>query len=358
MTRKLLAILLLAALLPLPAQAADSSEPFDPKAAPSAMAAKFVEIENPEYLKGLKRVVIPSFMVEFVTEAKASTALSGIALATGGNSSALIRMKGAQPEQFQSVTDRLYAQTVEALIQAGIEVISRDRLLANATFKEIAAKGEKAPREEEAKGGKGMYHSAVELPLYFMNEENFITRLFSKPKEDVYLTFGTKFGAGFSTAQIPSLEEKLAQELDATVLKVRITFLGGTAQLEHSFWTGSSASAQGAASFAPVATRYAFITGKGDKARLSLKNPVNTGHLGEMVNITSTTSKAVDTARNAITVASRLAPIFGVRGVDLGYGSEVEYEWKVEPGSFEQVIQDFHPALARMFVASLSAAGN
>lgn len=355
MLRRFIASALLVLSLPFSTLAADGSETFDIKASPAVMAAKFVEVENPEYLKGLKRVVIPSFMVEYVTEAKASTAIDGIAMVTGGPSSALIRIKGGQPEQFQAVTDRLYEQTVAELAQAGIEVVSKEQLKANATYQEIAGKGEKAPREEEAKGGKGIYHTAGDLPLYFMNEQNFITRLFSKPKEDIYLTFGTKFGSGFSAAQIPALEEKLAREFDATVLKVRITFLGGTAQVEHSFWTGHTANAQGAAAFAPAATRYAFINGNGDKARLSLKSAVTTGHLGEMVNVTSTTSKAVDVARNALTVASRLGAAFGVRGVDLGYGNEVEYEWRVEPGSFEQVIQDFHPAVARMFLASLGS---
>lgn len=338
-----------------PAFAGDTPEFFDPQAPAAAMAAKYVEIENPDYLKNVKRVVIPSFMVEYVTEAKASAELTGIALAVGGASSALIRMKGAQPEQFQAVTDRLYEQTVAELARAGIEVVPQAQLKASATFQEIAAKGEKAPREEEAKGGKGVYHTAVDLPLYFMNEQAFIQKLFSKPKDDIYLTFGTKFGSGFSTAQIPMLEEKLAKEFDAAVLKVRITFLGGTAQREHSIWTGGSATAQGAASFAPTATRYAFINGNGDKARLSLKSTVNTGHLGELVNVTSTASKAVDVARNTLTVASRLGAAFGMRGVDLGYGSEVEYEWRVEPGSFEQVIQNYHPAVARMFLASLAS---
>lgn len=339
------------------ALAADAPERFDPAAEPGTMAGKFVEFENPEYLKDIKRVVIPSFMVEFVTEAKASVALSGIQLVMGGNSSALIRIKGANPEQFQEVTDHLYEQTITELNKAGIEVVPKEQLLANATFKEIAAKGEKAPREEEAKGGKGVFHTAEGLPLYFMNEQNFITKFLSKPKEDNYLTFGTKFGSGFSTAQIPMLEEKLAKELEATVLKVRITFLGGTAKLESNIWIGGSVTAEGAASFAPTATRYALINAKGDKSRISLKEMINTGHLGEMVNVTSTASKAMDVARNTLTVASRLGAAFGVRGIDAGYGSEVEYEWRVEPGSFEKVIVDFHPPVARMLVSAMKGEG-
>ena len=82
-----------------------------------------------------------------------------------------------------------------------------------------------------------------------MNEIGFIPKfevnLFGKPKEDLFLAFGTRFGAGFATAGIPQLEEKLAQELAATVMKVRITILCGAVQADHSFWTGGSVSVKG-----------------------------------------------------------------------------------------------------------------
>ncbi len=337
---------------------------FDPKAEPALMAGQFVQVENGENLRNLKRVVIPSFMVEYVTEAKAETLIDGIAMLSGAPSNAVIRLKGGDPAKFQAVTDRLYEQTIAELNKAGIEVVPHDKLIASETFKEIASKDEKAPREEEAKGGKGVFHSAKNLPLYFMDERAFIQKfeikLFNKPKEDLFLTFGTRFGSGFSTAQIPALEEKLAKEFDATALKVRITFLGGSAQVDHSFWTGSTVSIKGAAAFAPMVTRYAFVGGNGERARLSLKDAVTTGELGDLVNVTSDASKAADIARNTVTVASRLLPLLsGGRvgnGIDLGYGNSAEYEWRIEPGTFEKVIENYHPAVARMLLTSLGAA--
>jgi hypothetical protein len=326
-------------------------------------AALFVEVENADKLQGIGRVVIPSFMVEFVTEAKADTQLNGIAMFAGATSNAVVKLKGGNPEKFQAVTDLLYEQTVAELGKAGIEVVALGKLRESATYKEIAAKGETAPREEEAKGGKGIYHTAKGLPLYFMDEVGFIPKfqikLFSKPKEDNFLTFGTKFGAGFSAGMIPPLEEKLAKEFDATVMKVRITVLGGAAQVDHSFWTGSGVSVKGAGAFAPMVTRYAFIRSNGDKARVSLKNAVTTGELGELVNVTSTASKTADVARNTITVASRLLPaLSGGRmggGLDLGYGSSADYEWRIDPGTFESVIENYYPAISRMFVAKLQS---
>jgi hypothetical protein len=339
---------------------------FDLNGDPLSSADKYVEVENPEKLAGIKRVVIPSFMVEFVTEAKANTQINGIAMFSGAPSNAVIKLKGGDTAKFQAITDLLYKQTVSELEKAGIEVVAIEKIKQSGVYSEIAAKSEKTPREEEAKGGKGVFYTANGLPLYYMDEVGFIPKfqikLFNNtPKEDVFLTFGTKFSAGFATAGIPQLEEKMATEFDATVMKVRITVMGGSAQVDHSFWSGSTVSVKGTGSFAPMVNRYAFIKSNGDKARVSLKESVTTSDLGELVDVTSGASKAGDIARNSITVASRLLPVLsGGRvggGVDLGYGNSADYEWRVEPGTFEQVIVKYYPGISRMFVSKLHTTG-
>lgn len=343
----------------------DTSNDFNPDGDHIAAAEQYVEVENPEKLNGINRVVIPSFIVEFVTEAKADTRIDGIAMFTGAPSNAVVKLVGGNPDNFQEITEVLYKQTVTQLEAAGIEVVALDKLKQSPTFGEIAAKGEKAPREEEAKAGKGVFHTAHGLPLYYMDEVGFIPKfeikLFNnKPREDAFLTFGTKFGAGFATAGIPQLEEKLAKEFDATVMKVRLTVMGGMAHVEHSFWTGNTVSVKGAGSFAPMVNRYAFIRSNGDKARVSLKAPLTTGEIGQFVDVTSAGSKAVDVARNTITIASRLMPVLsGGRmggGVDIGYGNSKDYEWRVEPGTFENVIVKYYPGISKMFLAKMRQA--
>lgn len=355
-------LLWLLVLLASSALAAETEIRFDLKGDSLSQAEKFVEVENADKFKGIRRVVIPSFMVDFVTEAKAETLITGIGVVTGAPSNVLIKLKGADPAKFQEITDELYAQTVTELKKAGIEVVDISQLKESATYKELAGKGEKAPREEEAKGGKGMYHTANGLPLYYMDEVGFIPKfeikLFgNKPKEDIFLTWGTKFSSGFSTATVPQLEEKLAKEFDATVMKVRITVLGGQLEKDESFWNFSAQAdikAKAAGSFAPMVTRYAFIGGNGDKARLSLKQAVTTGELGELANVTSAASKAGDVARNAVTVGSRIFSAFGGGpAIDLGYGNTVDYEWRVEPGAFEKVVTNYYPAISAMFAAKL-----
>lgn len=359
--------LLLLALCATSAMAAEPLETFDLKGDTLLQAEKFVAVENGDKLKGVKRVVIPSFMVDFVTEAKAATIITGIGVLTGAPSNVLIRLKGADPAKFQDITDELYGQTLAALKQAGVEVVDVSQLKASPTYKELLEKGEKAPREEEAKGGKGMYHTAKELPLYYMDEVGFIPKfeikLFgNKPKEDVFLTMGTKFASGFSAAMVPQLEEKLAKEFDATVMKVRITVLGGQLERDERFWNFSAQAdikAKASGSFAPMVTRFAFIGGNGDKARLSLKEAVTTSELGELANVTSAAAKAGDIARNAVTVGSRLFSAFkGGPSLDLGYGNTVDYEWRVESGAFEKVVTQYYPGITGMFAAKLKQLAN
>jgi len=78
-----------------PALAEDASAAFDPLADAALAAERFVEVENGENLAGIRRVVIPSFMVEYVTEAKAETLINGIAMFAGAPSNASIKLVGA-----------------------------------------------------------------------------------------------------------------------------------------------------------------------------------------------------------------------------------------------------------------------
>jgi hypothetical protein len=45
------------------------------------------------------------------------------------------------------------------------------------------------------------------------------------------------------------------------------------------------------------------------------------------------------------------------RGVDLGYGNSAEYEWRIEPGTFEKVVKDYYPAMSKMFLYKLREPG-
>jgi hypothetical protein len=338
------------------------AEDFDPTGNIATQAEKFVRIENPENLQSIKRVYIPSFMVDFVSELQYQKGLSGIEAMMGADSDVSIKLVGADTARFQEITDALYQKTVEELRASGIEVIDNAELQALPEYAELVAKGlSPLPSEQDAKAGKGLYFSAVSLPLYHMDEVSFIPtfQLFGKKKEDNFLTFGSKFSSGFSAGFAQQIEEKIARKLNATTLKVRLTVLGGQLTPDTSFWSSGKVTTRAAASFVDFVNRYAFITPDGKKARLSLKESVSTGDIGELVNTTSGGDKAMDTAKNAaviaINVASLAARLSGVSapGVSGAFSATSTYECRVQPEVFETKVGEFYGGIARMFAANI-----
>ena len=330
----------------------------DPAGDIKAQATKFVRVERPAALAGLKRVVITSYMVNYVTELKYTKSLSGFEAMIGADSDVSIKLVGGDNAQFQAITDKFYAQTVEELAAQGIQVVSHDELTAMPEFAELAADAiTPLPSEQDAKAGKGLFFSARNLPLHLIDETQFIAIFnapFTKPRQDNFLTFGSRFSGGFSAHQTQQAEEKIAKKLDATVLKVRLTILGGQLAPDTSFWSGGKVLTKAAASFVDFVSRYAFITPAGDKARVSLQEIAETGEIGVLINTTSDGTATMDTAKNAALVALNVAAVaarFGglnVGGVG-GFSATKELELRVQPEPFELALLTNQRAVAKMF---------
>lgn len=331
----------------------------DPAGDIKAQAEKFVKVDNPEYLSAIKRVVITNYMVDFVSELKYTKSLSGLEAMIGADSDVSIKLVGSNNEQFQAITEKFYQQTVEQLKAQGIEVVTVEELKALPEFTDLAANGvTPVPSEQDAAAGKGLFFTAQGLPLQLSDETQFIptfTPPFTKPKKDDFLTFGTRFSGGFSAGQAQYVEEKIAKKLGASILKVRLTVLGGQLTPDTSFWSGGKVSTRAAASFVDFVSRYAFITPDGNKARVALKEIAETGDIGELVNTTSDGTKTVDTAKNValvalnvVSIAARLGGVGGTGGIG-GFSSTSEYECRVQPESFEKALLGHQLAVAQMF---------
>ncbi len=331
----------------------------DPAGDIKAQAEKFVKVDNPEYLSAIKRVAITNYMVDFVSELKYTKSLSGLEAMIGADSDVSIKLVGSSNEQFQAITEKFYQQTVEQLKAQGIEVVTVEELKALPEFTDLAANGvTPVPSEQDAAAGKGLFFTAQGLPLQLSDETQFIptfTPPFVKPKKDDFLTFGTRFSGGFSAGQAQYIEDKIAKKLDASILKVRLTVLGGQLTPDTSFWSGGKVSTRAAASFVDFVSRYAFITPDGNKARVALKEIAETGDIGELVNTTSDGTKTVDTAKNValvalnvVSIAARLGGAGGVGGIG-GFSATTEYECRIQPESFEKALLGHQLAVAQMF---------
>ncbi|WP_155847814.1 hypothetical protein [Asticcacaulis benevestitus] len=84
--------------------------------------------------KGVKKVIIPFFQIQFVVDAQANATGAG-----GAHSKTAVHLEGPTAIQMQAVTDEIYASFVADLKAAGLEVVSPDEARTYSAFNEIMA---------------------------------------------------------------------------------------------------------------------------------------------------------------------------------------------------------------------------
>jgi hypothetical protein len=233
------------------AVAAAESTPPEPPADASAEAAEaaprplppageYVLAERPEALRGLARVAITSFALEYMTFLEAKTEGNWGNLIGNKPNDVSVKMVGQDTSGWQPVADAFYDRLVADLEAAGFEVVPQEQVRAAARYAAIAKAAETVPREVSGRAGKGTYYGARDLPVLIQDEAAVFKRGFQlgKPPEDLYMSVGTKIAAGFTTAGAMNAERALAKELGAHVLKVRLTVLPTQVSADHSFWVG------------------------------------------------------------------------------------------------------------------------
>ncbi len=89
-----------------------------PEADHTGNAAALIWVNKPGAAKGIKKVVIPFFQVQFVVDSDTSAA------AGTASSKTMVKLVGPTPAQMQAITDRLYAKLLADLAAAGLSVVS------------------------------------------------------------------------------------------------------------------------------------------------------------------------------------------------------------------------------------------
>lgn len=216
MNRPARALLCLA--LALPARAADELSYFDLKAPPEAQMTSYVEVEGGARLKGVRRVVVPQFRVEFQVRAE-SSASDGRYLGGGSHasasSSAYVHLKGLDDALMQKITDQAYAAFVQDMNARGIEVIGPDRLAAEPEYEPVLRVGKASGESLETKDS---------LSRFFAPTGGRVYALLRRTDQD-----RQGLGSGFATAfadmqkEIPKAELALAKKYGAPSLKVLLT---------------------------------------------------------------------------------------------------------------------------------------
>jgi len=143
---------------------------FDP-AAGHSMDNSILWVNDAKGAKGVTKVIIPFFQIQFVTESDASAMSNG-----GATSDTLMFLKGPTSDQMQAMTDALYDNLVTQLTAAGIEVVTPEQARAYPAYAAIMSSAK--PSGDELKGmgkvtsrffaprGMGFYLLPTSLPEY------------------------------------------------------------------------------------------------------------------------------------------------------------------------------------------------
>ena len=130
-----------------PAAAADTPAPvaMDKAFNPTEQASRMFTVALPEVLKGVKRVAVPMFTIDFTTADSESAETSGFAAAGRARVASFYKLKGVGPADFQALTDAAYARFLADLQAAGFETVTIDKVQQSPTYRKLVASGKPMP---------------------------------------------------------------------------------------------------------------------------------------------------------------------------------------------------------------------
>lgn len=117
-----------------------------------------VEVHDAENLKGIKRVAVTSFVVQYVTAQQGTS--------RGGATSGIDVAKQLAPEQMQQTTEQLYTRFLTDLKASGVEVVPSETLAASKGFQKMLEKSPEVPVEQStwSRGKEGGFNSVFYAP--------------------------------------------------------------------------------------------------------------------------------------------------------------------------------------------------
>lgn len=199
-----------------PALAADAPSPVavDASFNAQALAATGFTIPDAKALKGITRVAVPVFVVDFVTADNVRTQTSGFGSAGRASSATYYKLLGVAEPEFQALTDAMYLDFLQRLKDSGLEVLGMEELQATASYRKLAAGGKKTP----IKGDTHTVLSANGMNVYGFARGNTGA---AKPSSGLFGALAS-MGDGFSAVGDVMESIQLAKELNVATLEVRL----------------------------------------------------------------------------------------------------------------------------------------
>ena len=246
-----------------------------------------IEVVDASTLKGIKRVAVTSFSVQYVTSQVWDTSHT-----TGGGRTGNLQIAGQgggfdisgalDLAKMQSTTDLLYQGFLSDLQSAGFDVVSAEQLANSKAYKAYAANAPATPRKEEAEAQKSngagaitsVFYTPPGVPLVLGEKiDHLSTGTFGSSVADPTLTFSGRLS--LYTTNWPYYDKDVQKELDAATLHVRLYVpLAHVQVASGSFW-GSGYSRQGIVPGLRLGNRLTRVTvgNNGDYAKVFLSEP-------------------------------------------------------------------------------------
>jgi hypothetical protein len=309
---------------------------------PTDAAVKGFEVSGDKALKGITRVAVPVFAVEFIVADNVSSQTSGFASAGRATSTQYYKLLGVGETEFQAITNNFYARFLADLKNSGVEVVPAAQVLAAPTYAKLAASGSPAPIKSDS--------------TFMLSPPGFAIYGFAKmgggnsaKGKSIFGAIGD-IGAGFSAVGGILDTVNLAKELDATVLEVRMRVSFAELSADNKGFFGRlSSTASTTAKVGPSIDNVMIGVQNGP-----LRSTVTMKHI-----LTLDTSAFADVREKATTTGDAVGAVaLGLFKLAIGSkdsSSSKEMEVVAEPAKYQDVVGAGLGSAGGMVVARLKA---
>lgn len=153
------------------------AKPINLSAEPPPTAEKAVKCESMKKLKDVKKVVIGSFNVQFVTARKANAHAGGGTDKGAAYVHSDVTLKGLDDSTFQAITDAAYTNFVAQLTNLGLEVMPYSEYMALPEYEKMKSCFHTSPKEDKAlfSGMPTKIFAPAGMPVIFYGDEESVS---------------------------------------------------------------------------------------------------------------------------------------------------------------------------------------
>jgi hypothetical protein len=333
------------AMLAATAQAKDAPEAIalDASFQPAEQARKLFRVAEGQALKGVKKVAVPLFSVEFVIADSERAETSGFGAAGRASASLSYKLMGVDEADFQAITTALYQRFLADLKDAGLEVLPQDQVAAQPSYKKLSASGTPSP----IKSDSAITVAPPGMPIYGFNKQQSGGSSSGASLFSALSQMGSGFGAVGAAMDTVTLQQELGAGVAVVEVQMKVNFVQLTNNNKGFFGRlAGSASVDGKVS--PSVGSAVFSVQSATRGALTLTNPL------------ALDAAAFSEVRKKPTTAGDVAGGVAVALLRLAVGSKDssssdEMEAVADPAKYRDIVGKGLGTVTQMFVQRLQA---